>query len=130
MLREARADLDALEPAGSAAQSAAMFGGSTEPELEPVDAAEVVLRQAEAALLKPSLLAAVARSGYALDASASGGFGVPEPAAVSKAHTPVPASGMMHTRPSDLLPRLVGLRLEKKVVDSSEPDSVGPQRRR
>jgi hypothetical protein len=69
-MREAHADLDALEPAWSAAQSAAMalFGGFTEPEPEPltVEAAEVALRQAEAALLKPSLLAAMARGDFSL----------------------------------------------------------------
>ena len=69
VLREARADLDALEPAGSAAQRTAMalFGGP-EPEPQPltVEAAEVALRQAEAALLKPSLLAAAAQDGNAL----------------------------------------------------------------
>jgi hypothetical protein len=44
----------------------ALFGGFTEPEPLTVEAAEVALRQAEAALFKPSLLAAMARGDFSL----------------------------------------------------------------
>jgi hypothetical protein len=37
----------------------------------------------------------------------------------------LPDGEVMHTRPSDLLPRLVGLRLDAKIAESS-PDSTGP----
>jgi hypothetical protein len=87
VLRQARANLDALESAESAPaqtstmESAAARSVSTrslfplrvarravepEPQALTVEEAEVGLRQAEAALLKPSLLAAVALDGYVL----------------------------------------------------------------